>query len=240
MKNSFLPLMLKIITVSILIVTLPISSFSKPAAAIKNVNDEAPFLSHIVEQFNEQTNGVGKKQEKNLLSKAKKHLKEKENLVILKHNNLDFNNALVKVLENGKFFVRVANKGKNEVENFNSVAIIFNQEENIDSIVEVNLEMQTEEKAELKTWLNGDLVDDVKFDKPDVEPQWSWKVFQDCLSSKGISWAIVSALGFLCGAACIATAGAACVGCLLAAGSVTSGTISYCVGAGMREKDYNI
>lgn len=62
-----------------------------------------------------------------------------------------------------------------------------------------------------------------------VEASW-WSKFNDCLASKGIaSWAITS-LSVICGFACIGTAGAGCVPCLLGAGLLTEGVIAYCAG----------
>ncbi|TWT27730.1 hypothetical protein [Planomicrobium sp. CPCC 101110] len=66
-----------------------------------------------------------------------------------------------------------------------------------------------------------------------AEAGW-WSNFNDCLSSQGIAgWAITS-LSVICGFACIGSAGAGCVPCLLGAGLLTEGVIAYCIGmAGM-------
>lgn len=59
---------------------------------------------------------------------------------------------------------------------------------------------------------------------------FSWSRFNRCLSSAGVSWAIVAMVGAVCALAGVATAGAAFIACAAGTAGVGSGTIGYCVG----------
>jgi hypothetical protein len=231
-KSIFAPLF-KVVLVSAMAVAFVFSSFTGIAGAegkqVAASSAASPF-SKMLADFNEKTDLVNKKEELKLIKLAKKHLKNDGVLTSLKLSDLDFNNTIVRILDNGDYFVKVSKKGSNDVEKFNGVSITFNQDNKATSTLEVSLKMTSDETAALKTWVNGDKVTDVQFSKPDVQPQWSWSYFNDCLASQGVAWATIAALGFLCGAACVFTAGTACVVCLYAGSSLSGGTIGWCIG----------
>lgn len=57
---------------------------------------------------------------------------------------------------------------------------------------------------------------------------FSWSTFNRCLSTAGISQAVIMAITIACSAVCVGTAGLGCLACITAAGLVGSGTIGYC------------
>ncbi|WP_058044354.1 hypothetical protein [Streptomyces roseifaciens] len=59
---------------------------------------------------------------------------------------------------------------------------------------------------------------------------FSFKKLNSCLANAGVSSWTLALLGTACGAACVGTAGAACVPCLTAAGGLGAGTVWFCVG----------
>lgn len=61
-----------------------------------------------------------------------------------------------------------------------------------------------------------------------VKGDW-WGNLNKCLSAAGIAGWAITALAIACSAACIGTAGVACVPCLVALTGGAAGTISYCV-----------
>lgn len=67
------------------------------------------------------------------------------------------------------------------------------------------------------------------FLKPQTASAGFWSDFNDCLASQGIAGWAITALSVACGFACIGTAGAGCVPCLLGAGLLTEGVVAYCV-----------
>jgi hypothetical protein len=236
-KKSFRPL-LKVVLVCVMAWSFAFSSFAGNANAEQPEKLQGPTgqFQEMAKNFNETTEVVSKKKEKELIELTKKSLNNGEiKLEILEQNKMNFKDAIVTSLENGNFFVKVSAKGKNAVEEFNGFSVVFSQSEKLISTFEVNLVQLNEETASLKTWFNGEKVSDVVLEKPDVQPQWSWSYFQNCLSSQGISWAVVAALGFVCGAACAGSGGALCAPCLYAGSSITGGTIGYCLGKALRK-----
>ncbi|MEU5810188.1 hypothetical protein [Streptomyces sp. NPDC047718] len=59
---------------------------------------------------------------------------------------------------------------------------------------------------------------------------FSWSKLNNCLASAGVSSWTLALIGTACAAACVGTAGAACVPCLTAAGGLGAGTVWFCVG----------
>ncbi|UUN27927.1 hypothetical protein [Streptomyces sp. FIT100] len=59
---------------------------------------------------------------------------------------------------------------------------------------------------------------------------FSWSKLNNCLASAGISSWTLALIGTACAAACVGTAGAACVPCITAAGGLGAGTVWFCIG----------
>lgn len=218
--------------------TFGFSSFVESVSAeqTEQVTGLGSQFEEMSKDFDSKTKTVSKKVEKDLTNLVEKNLSEgKIKLQSLENTKLNFSKVVARNLENGNYFVKVSVKGESETEKLNGFSVIFNQNKEIVSVFEVNLNQLNEDTATLKTWSNGQVVTDVVLEKPDVQPQWSFSYFQDCLSSQGVAWALVAALGFICGGACAATGGAACAPCLYGGSSITGGTIGYCLGKALRK-----
>ncbi|MCV2393907.1 hypothetical protein OEB99_06280 [Actinotalea sp. M2MS4P-6] len=112
------------------------------------------------------------------------------------------------------------------------------------TVVEIAAEMVSENSVAVAIWQDGvpihsELVtaqNQSSLTGPAVgngftvqDASFSWSKLNSCLSSAGISWAIITVIGIVCAAVCAGTAGAACAPCIASAAGFTGGTISYCV-----------
>ncbi|EOP78631.1 MULTISPECIES: hypothetical protein [Bacillus cereus group] len=213
--------------------SLGFSSFVGNVSAEQSDTAKGPAMQYeqMSKDFEEKTNVVSEKVENTFTKLVEKNLADgKIKLESLENSNLDLDDVVVRTLDNGDYFVKVSTKGENATDKFSGFSVIFNGNKELVSVFEVNLNQLDEDTAALKTWSNGQVVTDVVMEKPDVQPQWSYSYFENCLSAQGVPWATVAALGFICGAACAATGGAGCAPCLYAGSSITGGTIGYCLG----------
>lgn len=96
--------------------------------------------------------------------------------------------------------------------------------------VETLLSRPSDSVYSLQSWNNGKFVAEGTFDENAPQTQFSWSVLNDCLASQGISWAMIGSISILCAAACVGTAGAACVACIGGLASANGTVIGHCVG----------
>lgn len=218
-----------------LLLAFALPSMNVSAEQTGNLKGPANYYQEMTDEFNQSTTPVDKQEKKDIIKLTKNNIiNETINLKSLSHSELNFNDAIVHTLENGDYFVKVSAKGDNAFKQLNGFSVVYDQNKKLLSIYEVNLNQLNGEEVALKTWSNGQSINDVVMVKPDVQPQWSFSYFNDCLSSQGVSWAVVAALGFMCGAACVGTAGAACAPCLYAGSAISGGTIGYCLGNALK------
>ncbi|MEU9720442.1 hypothetical protein [Streptomyces sp. NPDC047976] len=107
------------------------------------------------------------------------------------------------------------------------------------------LEMQLthdDKTGRAQVWRNGTLTADKIINAADLpkdlsikQPQlstfgFSWSKLNNCLASAGVSSWTLALIGTACAAACVGTAGAACVPCITAAGGLGAGTVWFCIG----------
>ncbi|MCL6296847.1 hypothetical protein [Streptomyces kronopolitis] len=77
----------------------------------------------------------------------------------------------------------------------------------------------------------ADLPKDLIAEQPRISALgFNWGKLNSCLSGAGISSWALALIGTACAAACVGTAGAACVPCITAAGGVGAGTVWFCIG----------
>ncbi|MFJ5763710.1 hypothetical protein ACIP9C_00015 [Lysinibacillus sp. NPDC093210] len=131
-------------------------------------------------------------------------------------------------------------------------SIIFDKTGNLEYYVETKIVgNDVNYTAEVEVYNNGILAkkEYLQFDKEDFDSTLTeesisqnniifinpikvsagfWSEFNDCLASKGIAAWAITALSVACGLACIGTAGAGCIPCLLGAGLATEGVVAYC------------
>ncbi|MFF4103987.1 hypothetical protein [Streptomyces sp. NPDC001903] len=93
-----------------------------------------------------------------------------------------------------------------------------------------------------RVWRNGALTADKTIKAADLpedlgvrQPQlstfgFSWSKLNNCLAGAGVSSWTLALIGTACAAACVGTAGAACVPCITAAGGLGAGTVWFCIG----------
>ena len=75
---------------------------------------------------------------------------------------------------------------------------------------------------------NVDVVNEAAVSADGVLQVFDWNAFNRCLSSQGISWALLTAIGIACSAICAGTLGLGCVACLSFAAGGWSGTVVGC------------
>lgn len=61
--------------------------------------------------------------------------------------------------------------------------------------VEAVLSRPSESVHHLQVWDNGESLAEGTFDENAPHVMWSWQVLNDCLASRGISWALISVIG---------------------------------------------
>ncbi len=142
-------------------------------------------------------------------------------------------NALKKGLLNESFFVVVFEKS--ELSYYQEIKIIGNQEEytsNVSSYLNgslLNEETIYLEKEDFETTSNDENSSIFAFLAPDTAEAGWYDNFKKCLNDKGVAAWIITSISIACSAACIATAGAGCVACILGLALLSEGVISYCV-----------
>ncbi|MGN4545045.1 hypothetical protein, partial [Bacillus cereus group sp. MYBK95-2] len=212
--------------------------FTQVGGTFAQTNDQASTNgpeSYYVEKANEfkaSTKEIKGNEKSELIQLTQSNI-QKENIKLnnLTEENLEFNDSTVVDLKNGQTLVKVPVKDSTNLEKISGVAVFVDKNQNVVSTYELSLKMVDSETAELKTWDNGKNTVDQILEKPDVEPQWSWSVFKNCVvNDLGISWAVAGTIGVICAGACVGTGGAACAPCIYAAASVTGGNWGWCIG----------
>ncbi|PFL81568.1 hypothetical protein COJ32_06430 [Bacillus cereus] len=230
MKKYFKPL-IKAASVLSLGLTM---MFTQVGGAFAQTNDQTSTNgpeSFYVEKANEFKEIKGNEKSELIQLTQSNIQKEDIKLQNLTEENLEFNNSTVVDLKNGQTLVKVPVKDSTNLEKISGVAVFVDKNKNIVSTYELSLKMLDSETAELKTWDNGKNTINQLLEKPDVEPQWSWSVFKNCVvNDLGISWAVAGTISVICGAACVGTGGAACAPCIYAAASITGANWGWCIG----------
>ncbi|KXY33378.1 MULTISPECIES: hypothetical protein [unclassified Bacillus (in: firmicutes)] len=234
MKEYFKPI---IKATSILFVALAMI-FPQVGGVFAQTNDEAPingpesFYVEKANEFKDNTKEVKGNEKSRFIQLTKSNIKKGDiKLKGLTKEELEFKDSNVVDLKNGQTLVKVPVKDSTNLEKISGVAIFIDKNQNVVSTFELSVKMVDSETAELQTWNNGKKAIDQTLEKPDVEPQWSWKVFKNCLlDDLGISWLVAGTISVLCGGACVGTGGVACAPCIYAAASVTGANWGWCIG----------
>jgi hypothetical protein len=137
------------------------------------------------------------------------------------------------------------------------VGYVFDADRRLTQTIEIHLIEHTATSGQVRIWIDGRQVLDREITEQESEAAanamataakrqqepgttdalplgFSFRKFNNCLSSAGVSAWVVASIGIACGAICAGTAGAGCIPCLTAAGGVSGGTIWFCVGKATR------
>lgn len=168
------------------------------------------------------------KLENELKKKAIEKIKGEE-LQKISFKDLNLNTPKVLSIKSGDYFVQFGVKNSSKLDKFSNVTVVFDEEKNIVSFVEQYLKLLNEETAEFVMHENGNLSYNEILHKPDVQPQFSWGVLNDCLAAQGISWAAIAVIGVVCTFACTIGGPAGCAACIITETAATGSVVSVCV-----------
>ncbi|MFK0197552.1 hypothetical protein [Streptomyces lavendulae] len=122
-----------------------------------------------------------------------------------------------------------------------SLNVVYNSSGKLIETLEMQL-THDDKTGHAQVWRNGALTADKTINAADLpkdlsikQPQistfgFSWSKLNNCLASAGVSSWTLALIGTACAAACVGTAGAACVPCITAAGGLGAGTVWFCIG----------
>ncbi|MBO1515000.1 hypothetical protein [Metabacillus bambusae] len=229
MKKQLFGKVVKLGMVLSIAATVTLSGFGGVASAEEqqsNTPSPIPNIQESVEQYVDTTKSFSAKEEKELTKIAKSNLNELE---MIKKGDLDTNNPVIKALNDGTTFVQFLIKDSSKLEDISGVSFVIDENNSVASVNEIYVKLLDEESAELRLFTNGEEVISEILEKPDVMPQWSWSVLNNCLASQGISWTVIAVVGVVCGGICLVTAGAGCVWCIMVEASATGSVAAMCV-----------
>ncbi|EOO23252.1 hypothetical protein IIU_07062 [Bacillus cereus VD133] len=235
MKKYFKPL-IKAVSVLSLGLTMMFTqvggAFAQTSDQTTSTNGPESFYVEKANEFKANTTKVQDNKKIEFIQFTQSNI-EKGNIKLenLTEGQLEFKDSTVVDLKNGQTLVKVPVKDSADLEKISGIAVFVDKNKKVVSTYELSLKMLDSETAELKAWDNGKNTINQLLEKPDVEPQWSWSVFKDCVvDDLGISWAVAGTISVICGAACVGTGGAACAPCIYAAASITGANWGWCIG----------
>lgn len=141
----------------------------------------------------------------------------------------DFDQASVSEASDGSMVVSVPLIGTNTPE---VTKVSYIQANGSWSIMELSVQQNTEDRASLKMWMDGNLVRDQMLTPPaeDLNYGMNWGRLKRCLvEDAGLNWVILSSLATICSVACLVTAGTGCILCVAGVAGFNGGTIAACV-----------
>ncbi|MFE2528413.1 hypothetical protein ACFXEL_29755 [Streptomyces sp. NPDC059382] len=215
----------------------PSAFTSAPLAG--HVSPEATALAQNIQTLQSQSSVIDGEQAKAWVTRVSSDVDDKRITAHLKTgSSLGTEGATVYKFKNGNTQVAVPVSGQVVGVSLNAVY------DSSDKLVET-LEMQLthdDKTGHAQVWRNGTLTADKIINAADLpkdpsvkQPQlstfgFSWSKLNNCLASAGISSWTLALIGTACAAACVGTAGAACVPCITAAGGLGAGTVWFCIG----------
>jgi len=190
------------------------------------------------------------------VSNASPNIKTVQSLIrnkeinIQSENQLDYSKITAQLhIKSGKIYVSVPFKVKKTSTQMEGLVIILTSDHKLDSYSEIHLNAVEEElKGYTKMWNNGTLIKDevvnmpkelfkdasIELERNQVGPTaeagfstW-YKGFNDCLASKGVTWALITLAGSICGGACAVTFGAGCAACFYGLTFLSGFSIGEC------------
>ena len=225
----------------------------KASAKMQERQDLLQDLLIKSEEFNKKFDDASELVTKEFEENTKK-LIFNDDISLITNGELSFSNLDVKTSdEKNVVYLPIEYENVNRELNKSFLSIIFDKTGNLEYYVETKIVgNDVNYSAEVEVYNNGILAkkEYLQFDKEDFDSTLLteesisqnktlfikpikvsagfWSEFNDCLASKGIAAWAITALSVACGLACIGTAGAGCIPCLLGAGLATEGVVAYC------------
>jgi hypothetical protein len=113
--------------------------------------------------------------------------------------------------------------------------VVFMHASGRTSVVEMAAHVIDAGAFHLDVWQDGSQIKNVDVTNPAVAEGsgviqvFSWSVLNRCLASAGIAWWVIAAIGVVCTAVCVGTAGFGCAVCIAALSGANLGLIAACV-----------
>lgn len=153
--------------------------------------------------------------------------------------SIDFESVTVKETPQGTYVVNFPIDTEHETD-IASTTVFLDELGKAETTYQISLYQIDSTSGRVQTYAGGEKTLDKVVTEPEsnpnqIQPQTilDWGKVNQCLNNAGVaSWA-VAGLSVICSAACIATAGLGCIGCIAAAATVTGATAGSCVGAGL-------
>ncbi|MEU7061696.1 hypothetical protein [Streptomyces sp. NPDC046197] len=202
------------------------------------MSPEAAALVDKVQELQSQSSVLQGEQAQAWVNRVKTAVDRKEISAHLKAgSSLAFERATVYAFKNGNTQVAVPISGQVVGASLNAV---YDACGKLDNTLEMQL-THDDKTGHAQVWRNGSLTNDKIIKAADLpsaptkEPQiaakgFSWHKLNSCLANAGVSSWTLALIATACAAACVGTAGAACVPCITAAGGLGAGTVWFCIG----------
>ncbi|GAA3240557.1 hypothetical protein [Streptomyces lavendulae] len=209
------------------------------ASATSDVSPEAAALAKNIQTLQSQASVVDGEQARTWVEKVRADVDGKIITAHLKDgSSLVTEGATVYKFKNGN--TQVAVPISHQVVGA-SLNVVYDASGKVIDTLEMQL-THDEKTGRAQVWRNGTLTADKIINAADLprdpgikQPQFStfgfsWSKLNNCLSGAGVSSWTLALIGTACAAACVGTAGAACVPCITAAGGLGAGTVWFCIG----------
>ncbi|MFJ7995516.1 hypothetical protein ACIQY5_25880 [Peribacillus frigoritolerans] len=204
-----------------------LNSTEASATNEEEISTQNPLTS-VIEEAEDRTDNI---YNSNINVKLNILAKEaaKEAAKLFTNDELDFSKANILEVDNKFYAVQVPVKSGSKLESVSGITLTFDKKFNVINTTEISLELLDEEHAKVIMLSDGNEVRNEVLVKPDVAPQWSTSYLNDCLAAQGISWAVLALVGSACTLGCLASAGAACVWCVMTVTAGSGSVVATCV-----------
>jgi hypothetical protein len=235
MKKTTVTLMASLILLVSSLFT-PFAQYNKAEAdQIEKLKDGLEETSQNLSKLEKSFEKVESNKDLNEIKKDVRTYIKQGNVDIHSNNQLDYKGISAnRHLSNNNLYVNIPFKVKNKATSMQSIILVLKEDHSLINYSEIHL-LSNEAALEgnISMWVNGVLEKDQtvhmpkQFFKDVSEPldenvgmpvakagfsDW-YDGFSNCLSSKGVSWSMITLAGMICGGACGATWGAGCAPC---------------------------
>lgn len=179
------------------------------------------------------------------LYEIKKMIKS-DDIKVFTDNEVNYDEAFGKIHnQSSETYIFIPFEVEDEEFELNSAVIQLDKNNEFVGIMEMDLKADKESKqGTIKTWENGKAVLNDVIELPEESFEVNvvqespgfqtfglkdrWGTFSDCLNSQGVSYALITLAGAICGGACGVTWGAGCAPCFYGLSFISGGVIGHC------------